>query len=102
MRAMHLELPNNLTTESFMLTLNCFIARRGHVKVITSDSGSNFIGAESELRESIRVLNNERITEHLNSKYATWNFNSPLSPYLVKGYLPTSHYERTCVKLNRS
>ena len=41
MRAMHLELVDNLT-------------RRGHVKVITSDNGSNFIAAESELSKSIK------------------------------------------------
>ena len=82
MTAMHLKLADNLTTESFILALNQFIARRGHVKVITSDNGSNFIGAESELRESIKSLNNERITKHLNSKYVTWKFNLPLSPWM--------------------
>ena len=69
LRAMDLELADNLTTVSVVLVLNRFIARRGHVKVITSANGSSFIGAESELRESIKSLNNERITEHLNSKY---------------------------------
>ena len=33
MRAMHLELADNLTTESFILALNRFIARRRHVIV---------------------------------------------------------------------
>ena len=79
MRAMHLELADNLTTELFILALN-HLARRGCLKVITSDNGSNFIEAESELKESIKSLNNERITEHLNSKYVTGNFNPPLSP----------------------
>ena len=41
MRAMHLELADNLT-------------RRGHVKVIASDNGSNFIAAESELSKFIK------------------------------------------------
>ena len=33
MRTLHLEVADNLTTESFILTLSQFITRRGHVKI---------------------------------------------------------------------
>ena len=39
MRALHLEVADNLTTESFILALSRLIARRGHAKIITSDNG---------------------------------------------------------------
>ena len=82
MRALHLEIADNLTTESFILALSRFIARRGHVKIITSDNGSNFIGGEYELGAIAKDLDNKRITQHLNSKNITWTFNPPLSPWM--------------------
>ena len=56
MRALHLEGADNLTTESFILALSRYMARRGHVKIITSDNGSNFIGGEYELRVLFKDL----------------------------------------------
>ena len=82
MRALHLEVADNLTTESFILALSRFIARKGHVKIIISDNGSNFISREYELRALVKDLDNKRITHHLDSKNITWKFNAPLSPWM--------------------
>ena len=54
MRALHPEVADNLTTESFILALSRFFTRRGYVKIIKSDNGSNFIGGEYELRALIK------------------------------------------------
>ena len=43
-RAVHIALASDLTTDVFLLTLRRFIARRGKPKEILSDNGSNFIG----------------------------------------------------------
>ena len=83
MRALHLELVDSLTTESFILALSRFIARRGHVKIITSENGNNFIGGEYKLRALVKDLDNKKITQHLNSKNIAWKFNPPLSPWIV-------------------
>ena len=48
-RGVHLELATDMTTDAFILALCRFIARRCHVKLLRSDNGSNFIGAEKEL-----------------------------------------------------
>ena len=82
MKALHLEVADNLTTELFILGLSWFIARRGHVKIKTSDNGSNFIGGEYELRALVNNLDKKRIVQHLNSKNITWKFNSLLSPWM--------------------
>ena len=82
MRALHLEVADNLTMKSFILALSRFIARRGHVKIVTSDNGSNFIGGEYELRALLEDLDNKRITQHLNSKNITRKFNPPLSQWM--------------------
>ena len=48
-RATHLELVGDLSTDLFIVALKRFITRRGQPKVIYSDNGSNFRGAEKEL-----------------------------------------------------
>ena len=52
-RAVHVEIAGDLSSDSFILSLRCFIARRGNVKNIRSDNGTNFIGAEKELKAAI-------------------------------------------------
>ncbi|GFT63107.1 integrase catalytic domain-containing protein [Trichonephila clavipes] len=51
-REIHLELLTSVSTESFLLDLRRFIARRGQPSVIYSDNGTNFKGAYSTLSES--------------------------------------------------
>jgi hypothetical protein len=49
-RAVHIEVAYSLTTDSYINALCRFIARRGQVRRMRSDNGTNFIGAERELR----------------------------------------------------
>ena len=44
-RPTHLVLAGDLSTDSFILALKRFIARRGQPKVMYSNNGSNFTGA---------------------------------------------------------
>ena len=44
--AVHLDLVDDLSTDSFLLALIRFMARRGKPKTIWTDNGTNFIGAE--------------------------------------------------------
>ena len=45
-KAVHLEVVSDLTTEAFIACLRRFIARRGKPSLIWSNNGSNFIGAQ--------------------------------------------------------
>ncbi|XP_033098562.1 uncharacterized protein LOC117102417 [Anneissia japonica] len=47
-RAVHIEVPASMDTSSCINALPRFIARRGQVKHITLDNGTNFVGAEAE------------------------------------------------------
>lgn len=56
-RAVHLEVASSLDTDSFVNALRRLIARRGQVSELRSDNGTNFVGAERELREAIGKWN---------------------------------------------
>ena len=76
-RGVHIEVAHSLETDSFVMALRRFIARRGQVKEIRSDNGTNFTGGERELRESINAWNHNKIHEALLQKSIKWNFNPP-------------------------
>ena len=81
-RAVHLEISNDLSTDSFILSLKRFIARRVQVKRLMSDNGTNFIGAERELRETLNGIDQNRITNFLSQHSIDWKFNPPSSPWM--------------------
>ena len=55
-RAVHVEVVHSLETDSFLMALKRFTARRGRVKEIRSDNGTNFTEGERELRKSINAI----------------------------------------------
>ena len=56
MKAIHLELVSDLTSDAFIACLRRFIARRGCPSLIWSDSGTNFVGAACEIKELYHFL----------------------------------------------
>ena len=76
-RAIHLEIADSLTTDSFINTLRRFIARRGEVKTMRSDRGTNLVGAERELRECIDRWNEKQLVETMRQRNIQWTFNPP-------------------------
>ncbi|XP_068237026.1 uncharacterized protein [Palaemon carinicauda] len=59
-RAIHIETANSLDTSFFINALRRFVARRGNVKKIWCDNGTNFHGAEKELRRSLQEMNDDQ------------------------------------------
>lgn len=55
-RAIHTELANTMSTESFLMAYQKFTAVRGHPKKIWSDPGTNFVGAKPVLEELYQFL----------------------------------------------
>ena len=76
-RAVHLEVAADLSTDSFINCLRRFLARRGGVKKIRSDNGTNFVGARSCLKELGEVLSEEKVCNHLLNKGIEWEMNPP-------------------------
>jgi len=74
-KAIHLELVTSLSTEAFIATLKRFIARRGRPNAIYSDNGTNFIGANKELRRlTTSEEYNDKIATHLQQDNIDWHF----------------------------
>lgn len=80
-RAIHLEISYSMTTDSFINTLRRFISRRGNILSLTCDNGTNFVGAEREIKESLNDWNQSKIGEFLLQKSIIWSFNPPSSSH---------------------
>ena len=71
-RAIHIEVAHSLDTDSFLLTLRRFMGRRGNIRQMRSDNGSNFVEAVKELGKSFQEMNHSRINEYLQMHGADW------------------------------
>ncbi len=79
-RAVHIELLNSLDVDAFLLALRRFIARRGRPKEIRSDCGTNFHGADRELREAFAAMESQ-LKEQLADYQILFKFNPPNAPH---------------------
>ena len=80
-RAVHLEIAHSLDTDSFIMALRRMMARRGKPRHVYSDNGTNFVGAERELKESLDKMNQAKITNTLSQDRTQWHFNPPSAPH---------------------
>ena len=76
-RAVHLEVAVPLEQDACINALLRFISRKGQVVQLMSDNGTNFIGAERELREAVSALNHDQIQGVLSQVGNHWSFNPP-------------------------
>lgn len=64
-RALHLEVASSLSTDACINALRHFVSGRGQVAHIQSDNGTNFGGADRELREALESLKHTQIADAL-------------------------------------
>ena len=77
-RAIHLEMVETMSSPSFLNALTRFIARRPGVKKLYSDCGSNFKGAEQELKRAVNKWN-DKVTAGERIKNLEWSFLPPMA-----------------------
>lgn len=81
-KAIHLEAVTDLTTEAFLAAFKRFTARRGVSSHMYSDCGTNFKGADNELKVLLEsAKHNSVISHHRADNGITWNFNTPAAPH---------------------
>ena len=84
-RAVHLELVSDLTTDAFIACLRRFISRRGKPTLVWSDHGTNFVGAANELKELVEFLRSQQVQKEV-SAFCTvqkiqWKFIPEHAPH---------------------
>ncbi|XP_043264236.1 uncharacterized protein LOC122404367 [Colletes gigas] len=81
-RAVHIELVHDYTTSAFLAALDRFIARRGVPSCMFSDNGTNFVGADRELKEHFNtVYQTPEMRTKCGQKGIKWRFNPPSAPH---------------------
>ena len=74
-KAVHLELVSDLTSEAISSTFRRFIARRGKPSLMWSDHGSNFVGAQKDFIKLFEDQNRQDAISHFcTSQRITWKF----------------------------
>ena len=84
-RAIHLESIHTLETDSFIQGLRRLISRRGNVRVLRSDRGTNFSGADNELQALFNQMDHDRIQSFMQingGDWLIWKFNPPKSSHM--------------------
>ena len=71
-RAVHIEVTDSLETDSFIQALRRFICIRGPVREIRCDRGTNFIGAETELKKAIDKIDDQKVKAELLKAKIDW------------------------------
>lgn len=82
-RAIHLEAVSDLTAKGFIAAFRRFVSRRGHCQDLYSDNGTNFVGADKELRQMFNRAVSELptdINQLLTNEGTTWHFIPPHAP----------------------
>ncbi|XP_048586131.1 uncharacterized protein LOC5508004 [Nematostella vectensis] len=79
-RAVHIETASSLDTSSFLNAYRPFVGRRGPVRQLRSDRGTNFVGAKNELQSPLSEMDNQRVGSELRKENCDWvdfKFNVP-------------------------
>ncbi|XP_068209253.1 uncharacterized protein [Palaemon carinicauda] len=76
-RAVHLEVIHTMEQDSFVNAIRRFVARRGPIKRMWSDNGTNIMATERELREALQRFNEGEIRDKLSIRSIEWNFHPP-------------------------
>jgi len=81
--AMHLEIASDYSSEGFLSAYRRFAGRRGVCASITSDCGSNLVGADNELKKLFDKASEEfaRLRSVLAADRTKWIFNPPSAPH---------------------
>ena len=84
-KAAHLELVSDLTSQAFISALRRFTVRCEKPSLIWSDNGTNFVGAARELKEFLGFLKQQQaqkeISDFCSCQGVTWKFIPEHAPH---------------------
>ncbi|XP_063911125.1 uncharacterized protein LOC135128161 [Zophobas morio] len=102
-KAIHLDLVLDYTSQSFLNCLKRMISRRGKILHMYSDNGTNFVGANRELKYLKKLFDSDEfqrsVIDNITEQGIKWQFIPPNSPHMggiweagVKSF--KHHYKR--------
>lgn len=74
-RVVCIEIASDLSTDSFIIAMMRFVGRRGPPRVIYSDNGTSFRGAESDVSKGNEDMGPRKIGREQQRKSVQWYFN---------------------------
>ncbi|XP_041467176.1 uncharacterized protein LOC121417521 [Lytechinus variegatus] len=80
-RAVHLEQATDCSTMEFIQVLRRFFAIRGQPAKMISDNGTQFVGAEHELKAMVKGWSDEDLKDFCADKGTEWIFTTPAAPH---------------------
>ncbi|XP_071652192.1 uncharacterized protein [Temnothorax longispinosus] len=82
-RAVHLDVASDYSSQAFIAAFKRFVSRRGMCTELFSDCGTNFVGADAELRKLFSASTKEgrSIAEEMANNRVRWRFNPPGAPH---------------------
>jgi Family of unknown function (DUF5641) len=81
-RAIHIEVIEEMTSDSFINALRRFVALRGPIVALRSDRGTNFVGAAGKLEFDALFKEDGPVLHHLRQSGVTWSFNPPYAHHM--------------------
>ncbi|XP_070517916.1 uncharacterized protein [Cardiocondyla obscurior] len=81
--ALHIEVVTDYSTDAFIAAFKRFTGRRGICATLLSDCGTNFVGADAELRRMFDNSSEElhKLANLLANDGTKWHFNPPSAPH---------------------
>jgi len=81
-KAIHLEVVEDYTTAGFLAAFRRFVSRRALPAHMYSDNGTNFHGADRELRASLQAMRSDSTLQaNLVNDGVQWHFIPPAAPH---------------------
>ena len=82
-RAIHLELVDDMSADEFLLSFRRFVARRGTPRWIISDNAQQFKCASTTLSRAWKdVIKDEKVCDFSSKRFIKWNFIVELAPWM--------------------
>ena len=80
-RAVHIEVAPSLDSDSFIEAFTRLTSRGGPPRELYSDNGTNFRGAEAEIKGMLALCNQKKIADILQKHGTGWHFNPPAASH---------------------
>ena len=71
-RAVHIETAKSLDTDSFINAYRRFVSRRGYVRQLRCDRGTNFVGTNTEMGKALKEMDEHEIKGELLKNNCDW------------------------------